>query len=56
MHIATLFKKKTISLFNNHDPIGKWYPVNNSSINLRSNQGVNYLNPYKVFSNLIRFF
>jgi len=54
MHIATLFKKKTICLFNNHDPIGKWYPVNNKAIILRPKDGVNSINSYKVFNILIK--
>ena len=56
MHLSTLFKKKTICLFNNHDPIGKWYPSNNNAIILRSNKGVNSINSYKVFVKLIKSF
>ena len=54
MHIATLFKKKTICLFNNHDPIGKWYPINRNAIILRPKKGVNLINSYKVFYKLIQ--
>jgi len=54
MHIATLFKKKTICLFNNHDPIGKWYPVNRNAIILRPKKGVHLINSYKVFNRLIQ--
>ena len=54
MHVSTLFKKKTICLFNNHDPIGKWHPVNNNAIILRSNKSVNSINSYKVFTKLIQ--
>jgi ADP-heptose:LPS heptosyltransferase len=54
MHLATLYEKKTICLFNNHDPKGKWYPSNKNAIILRPNKGVNLINPYKVFSKLIR--
>ncbi len=53
MHLATLFKKRTICLFNNHDPIGKWNPSNKNAIILRSKGGVNSINPYKVFGKLI---
>ena len=52
MHVATLFQKKTICLFNNHDLIGKWYPLNKNAIILRNNNGVNYIKPTKVFKNL----
>jgi ADP-heptose:LPS heptosyltransferase len=54
MHIASLYKKKTICLFNNHDPLGKWYPANNNAIIFRPKEGVNYINPYKVFNKLIQ--
>ena len=54
MHIATLFKKKTICLFNNHDPIGKWYPVNRNAIILRPKKGIHMINSYKVFNRLIQ--
>jgi len=54
MHIATLFKKKTICLFNNHDPIGKWYPVNRNAIILRPKKGIHLINSYKVFNRLIQ--
>tara|TARA_E500000178_G_scaffold347019_1_gene399589 strand:+ start:183 stop:1088 length:906 start_codon:yes stop_codon:yes gene_type:complete len=53
MHLATLFKKKTICLFNNHDPIGKWNPSNRNAIILRSKGGVNLINPYIVYGKLI---
>ena len=52
MHIASLFLKKTICLFNNHDPIGKWYPVNKNSIVIRPKKGVNTISPYFVFSKI----
>ena len=54
MHMATLFKKKTICLFNNHDPIGKWYPANKNAIILRPKKGINLINSYKVFNKLIQ--
>ncbi len=56
MHVATIFSKKTLCLFNNHDPIGKWYPLNPNSIILRPKDGVNKLTPYKVYRKLIKFF
>ena len=54
MHIATLFNKKTICLFNNHDPIGKWYPVYRNAIILRPKKGIHLINSYKVFNRLIQ--
>lgn len=54
MHIATLYKKKSICLFNNHDPEGKWYPANENAIILRPKGGVHKTNPYKVFNKLIK--
>ena len=55
MHIASLFSKKTICLFNNHDPIGKWHPSNKNAVILRSEKGINGINPYKVYNKLIKF-
>ncbi len=52
MHVASLFQKKTLCLFNNHDPIGKWHPANKNSKILRSEEGVNSINPYKVFKKI----
>ena len=54
MHVASLFQKKTLCLFNNHDPIGKWHPANKNSKILRSEEGVNLINPYKVFKKITR--
>ena len=55
MHLATLFSKKTLCLFNNHDPEGKWYPANKKAIKIRSNNGINSINPYFIFKKLNRF-
>ena len=57
MHVASLFEKKTICLFNNHDPEGKWYPSNKNATILRSNMGVDKIKPYKAknFLKLIKF-
>ena len=32
MHIFTIYSIKTICMFNNHDPIGKWYPENKNAV------------------------
>ena len=34
MHVASLYSK-TLCLFNNHDPLGKWYPANKNAIIIR---------------------
>ncbi len=52
MHVATLFQKKTICLFNNHDRVGKWFPQNKNAFILRDNLGVNEIKPIKVLNNL----
>ena len=49
MHVASLFEKKTVCLFNNHEPVGKWYPSNKKAIVLRDRLGVNNIRPNKVF-------
>ena len=54
MHVASLFEKKTICLFNNHDPEGKWYPSNKNATILRSNMGVDKIKPYKVYKNFLK--
>ncbi len=56
MHVASLYSKKTLCLFNNHDPLGKWYPANKNAIIIRPKNGVNTISPYKVFIKLKRFF
>ncbi len=52
MHVTSLFSKKSICLFNNHDPLGKWHPTNNNAIILRSKFGVNNISPFNVFKKL----
>ncbi len=52
MHIATLTSQKTLCLFNNHDPKGKWYPANKNAIIYRPNLGVGDIKPQSVFYNL----
>ena len=56
MHISTLYNKKTICLFNNHDPKGKWYPANYNAKIFRSREGINKIKPKTILnfiSNLI---
>ena len=52
MHVSTIFSKKTICLFNNHDPIGKWNPSNKNAIIFRSKNGVNGIKPISVYKKL----
>lgn len=54
MHVATLYEKKTICLFNNHDPEGKWYPINKNAFVLRDKNNVNNIKPNKVFQIFLR--
>jgi len=54
MHVASIFSKKTICIFNNHDPIGKWYPTNKNAIIIRSKNGVDNINPYKVYRKFLK--
>ena len=56
MHVATLFKKKTICLFNNHDPKGKWFPLNENANVVWSNKGIKHISHYKVFKEVNNFF
>tara|TARA_A100001388_G_C28774776_1_gene506582 strand:+ start:70 stop:717 length:648 start_codon:yes stop_codon:yes gene_type:complete len=49
MHLATLFKKKNISLFNNHDDYGKWFPLNDNSYIIRLKGGINTIEINDVF-------
>ena len=54
MHVASLYDKKTVCLFNNHDPIGKWYPLNKNAYIFRSNEGVEKILPSKVFKKITK--
>ena len=53
MHVASLYQKKSLCLFNNHDPEGKWYPINKNAIIIRPNKGVNKIKPNEVFKKFI---
>ena len=52
MHISSLFSKKSICLFNNHDPEGKWYPLNDNATILRHKLGINLIKPILVFKKI----
>ena len=55
MHISTLYNKKTICLFNNHDPKGKWYPANCNAKIFRSAQGINKIKPKTILNFISNF-
>lgn len=50
MHLATLFKKKNISLFNNHDVFGKWFPLNSNAYIIRLKGDINTIGINHVFA------
>ena len=54
MHVASLYDKKSICLFNNHDPIGKWFPLNKNAHIFRPNEGVEKILPSKVFKKITK--
>ena len=49
MHVASLYRKKNISIFNNHDPFGKWFPLNKKSKIISVNRSINFIKPEMVF-------
>ena len=53
MHVAALYDKNTICLFNNHDPEGKWHPLSNKSHIFRDTKGIDNISPYKVYKKLL---
>ena len=52
MHLANILRTKSVSLFNNHNPIGKWESIDKDSIKLTNKEGINKINIYKLFKNL----
>ena len=54
MHVASLYKKNIICLFNNHDPWGKWFPSNKEAVIIRPNNGIDNISPYKVLKILLK--
>ena len=52
MHISTIYSIKTMCMFNNHDPIGKWYPENKNAVIIRPNNGVNSIKPNFIFKKI----
>ncbi len=56
MHLCSVYQKKIIALFNNHDPKGKWYPLNVNAKIIRPNKGIKFLLPKMVFTTMIKFF
>lgn len=49
MHLATLFQKKNIALFNNHDFYGKWFPLNKNSYVIRLEGDINTIELSHIF-------
>ena len=56
MHLCSVYQKKIVALFNNHDPEGKWYPLNAKAQILRPFNGIQFLKPEKVFTTIIKNF
>ena len=52
MHLATLFQKKNISLFNNHDFYGKWFPLNKNSYVIRLDGDINTIGLTHIFKGI----
>ena len=52
---STIYNKKTICLFNNHDPEGKWFPANHKAKIFRSKKGVNNIKAETVLNFISNF-
>ncbi len=52
MHLATLFQKKNIALFNNHDFYGKWFPLNKNSYVIRLEGDINTIGLNHIFKGI----
>jgi len=55
MHIASLYQKKNLSIFNNHDPYGKWFPLNKNAKIYRLEGDINSISPNLVYSGVKKF-
>ncbi len=49
MHLCTIFQKKNVSIFNNHDFYGKWFPLNKNAKILRLEGDINTIQPNDVY-------
>lgn len=49
MHLCTIFQKKNVSIFNNHDFYGKWFPLNKNAKILRLEGDINTIQPNNVY-------
>ena len=56
MHLATLFQKKNISLFNNHDFYGKWFPLNQNSYVIRLKGDINTIDINHILRGVKKLF
>lgn len=56
MHLATLFQKKNISLFNNHDFYGKWFPLNQNAYVIRLKGDINTIDINHILRGIKKLF
>lgn len=52
MHLANILGIKSISLFHTHNPKGKWESLDKKSINIRTSEGINSINIYRLFKSI----
>ena len=52
MHLATVFKKKCVCIFNNHDYYNKWFPINSNAKIIRLNTDINTIKPTEVYQKI----
>ena len=55
MHIASLYQKKNVSIFSNHDPYGQWFPLNKNAKIYRLEGDINTISPNLVYSGVKKF-
>ena len=55
MHIASFYQKKNVCIFNNHDPHGKWFPLNKNAKLYRLKGDINTISPNLVYSGIKNF-
>ena len=55
MHIASFYQKKNVCIFNNHDPYGKWFPLNKNAKLYRLKGDINTISPNLVYLGVKNF-
>ena len=55
MHIASFYQKKNVCIFNNHDPYGKWFPLNKNTKSYRLKGDINTISPNLVYLGVKNF-